>query len=349
MTARKHIVWVCPGFAADEKDSKCIPPLQLLAKAMAEKDAIDLKIISLHYPQRSTPYDWHGIQVFPCYASGPFARWRIWYQAFRQIRQLHREQAIDGLHSFWLTDAALLAHWTGRFLNCPHWVTLAGQDARPSNRYLKILPVKKMHCIAVSSFHANIWQQTTGQAVRATIPWGIEQFAMEAELQQERSIDIIGVGNLIPLKDYQLFVELIGHLKKTRPQIKAVLIGEGVESQKLADQIKRLGLEQHLELTGALPRESVMEYMRKSKVLLHPSTYESFGFVLVEAMANGLHLVSRPVGIAEAGEGWWLGQDKEGLLQGLRHALDTFETAKPRFPHVLSDTVNAYFNLYQSF
>src|SRR5205823_10233520 len=50
-----------------------------------------------------------------------------------------------------------------------------------------------------------------------------------------------------------------------------------------------------LELTGYLPDDDLDALMRGAELLVHPSLYEGFGFVVVEAMARGV-----PVACAHA-------------------------------------------------
>lgn len=172
MSRIKHIVWITPGFASDESDTQCIPPIQLLAKSLAQESSIHLRIIALHYPYKSTPFEWNGVMVYPCYAAGLASRLRIWVKVRRTVVTLHHEFPIDGIHSFWMTDAALLGHWLSKHLSVPHWVTLMGQDARKSNRYLRFMPTSRMHTIALSDFHAHTWKQTVGNKPNQIIPWG---------------------------------------------------------------------------------------------------------------------------------------------------------------------------------
>lgn len=343
---KKNIVWITPGFASDESDSQCIPPLQLLAKELALQPSINLRIITLHYPFKKAPYLWHGIQIYPCFKKGIFSKKQSWIQALKYIYQLHQKKPIQLLHSFWLSDAALLAYWSSCFLKIAHWVTLAGQDARSSNRYLPFFPLKNFQTIAVSEFHAEVWKETTRYNPQLIIPWGIPRLA-ETTISMERSIDILGVGNLIELKDYFLFVEMVKELKEHFPNIKAVLIGEGVERKTLEQKIKQEGLTNHLQLVGKLPREEVLLYMQRSKVFFHPSTYESFGFVFVEALARGLHIVSRPTGIAFASSNWWIGNTSDELLNGLIKALNANEQPESNYPFPIKKTVTSYLQLYE--
>lgn len=342
---KKNIVWITPGFAADESDSQCIPPLQLLAKELATQPSINLQIIALHYPFKTAPYLWHGIQIYPCFKKGIFSKKQSWVQALKYIYQLHKQKPIQVMHSFWLSDAAFLGYWSSRFLKVPHWVTLAGQDARSSNRYLSFFPIKNIQTIAVSKFHAEVWEKTTGYFPHKIIPWGIPRLT-ESSTSRERTIDILGVGNLIELKDYFLFVEMVKALKKHFPNIKTVLIGDGVEKKPLEQKIKKEGLANHLQLVGKLPREEVFKYMQRSKVFFHPSTYESFGFVFIEALAHGLYIVSRPVGIASSSSNWWVGNTSNELLDGLINFLNAVEQPISSYPFPIKKTVTSYLQLY---
>lgn len=341
----KQILWLTPGFAADENDSRCIPPLQLLAKGLQESAEVKIRIIALHYPYKKEPFFWNGIKVFPCYQTGLMSRIKIWLQVIRYFRQIIQTGQIDVVHSFWLTDAALIGHWLSAYYQLPHWVTLMGQDARPSNRYLRFFPLKKMNTVALSGFHNDQLQQTTGYAAKRIIPWGMEPIKVP-EHSESRPIDILGVGNLIPLKDYETFVRLVAKYKKSHPEFRAVLIGDGTERSRLEALAKELQVSDQLEFKGYLERAEVLELMQQSKVLLHPSTYESFGFVFLEALACGMKIVSRRVGITAPESYWQIGDDITSLFVALEQVLLSFDQPKIHLPLSLFDNIRAYIDLY---
>ena len=343
----KNILWLTPGFAANEKDSRCIPPMQLLAKALQASGQVQLHIIALHYPYLKEPYKWHGISVYPCYQSGKFGRLQIWRRAFRYVRQIRREHQIDMLHSFWLTDAALLGHWLSRLYRLPHWVTLMGQDARRSNQYLRFFPIPKMNTITLSPFHDDQFFSTTGHRATKLIPWGIPPVEQSSP-QEKRTIDLLGVGNLIPLKDYATFIRLVVLWKKQQPDIRAVLVGDGPERARLEQLARELGVSEQIAFKGYLPRAEVLALMQQSKILLHPSTYESFGLVFLEALACGMQIVSRSVGIAAKASYWHLGEEEPGLYLGLEQAILSYKQPEVRLPFSLFDNVRSYIDLYEN-
>lgn len=339
----KHLIWLTPGFATDEADSKCIPPLQLLAQQLSTQANFRLHIISLHYPFRQQPYQWHGVDVYPAYCSGTFAKIRTWWRAWNYLKTLVREYPQAQLHSFWLNDAALLGHWAGKRYGLTHRVTLMGQDARPTNRYLRLFPLPKLQLITLSFFHDEQLFQSTARRGDQIIPWGI---ATVSQLeQQKRTIDILGVGNLISLKDYSTFVRIIAQLKEQHPHIRAMLIGDGIERAALEQLAQDLGVDQHITFAGYLERANVLDYMQKSRVFLHPSTYESFGYVFLEALAAGMRVVSRPVGIASASEHWKVVQ-KENLLIVTQESLVAPLPQRGSIPYTIEDCLKNYLRIW---
>ncbi|MEL6969142.1 MAG: glycosyltransferase [Bacteroidota bacterium] len=290
----KHVIWITPGFAADEADSQCIPPQQLLAKALLDA-GIQLHIVTLHYPHQKKPYYWHRADVYPCFVSGRLAKVKTWLKAYHQIRVLCKAYPEAILHSFWLNDACLLAQWVDRFRGRRHLVTLMGQDARPTNRYLRLLPLAKMYKVALSQFHAQEFQCSTDLTVQEIIPWGLPDVVQP---DQVRIYHLIAIGNLIPLKRFEDFVRVIADVCAAIPDLRCLLIGDGPEREHIINLSQQLGVQDQLELTGAIPHEQVLELLAQSQVLVHPSSYESFGFVLVEALQQGAAVVARPVGIA---------------------------------------------------
>jgi glycosyltransferase involved in cell wall biosynthesis len=94
------------------------------------------------------------------------------------------------------------------------------------------------------------------------------------------------------LKQYGIFVEVIAEIKKQVPAIKAILIGDGPEKNKLQSLITALGLESNIILAGELQHPEVLQYMQRGKVFLHTSSYEGFGVVCIEALYAGCQVIS---------------------------------------------------------
>src|SRR6185369_15038978 len=95
--------------------------------------------------------------------------------------------------------------------------------------------------------------------------------------QPKKDIDVIGAGSLSRLKQYDLFVEIVAKLKKDLPGLRAMLCGDGQDRNRIEEMIRQHSMEEYLALSGHLPYADVLNLMQRSKILLHPSSYEGFG------------------------------------------------------------------------
>lgn len=74
------------------------------------------------------------------------------------------------------------------------------------------------------------------------------------------------------------------------------IVGDGPLLEQLKEEANRLGISNQVVFTGRLSREGVCESMLKSNCFVLPSRYETFGVVLIEAMASGLPLIATKCG-----------------------------------------------------
>jgi len=100
---------------------------------------------------------------------------------------------------------------------------------------------------------------------------------------------ILGVGRLVPQKDFPTLIHAVARLRTERPA-RLVIIGEGEDRPMLVRLIEELGLAREAELIGF--QENPYPYLSRAAVLVLSSAYEGFGNVLVEAMACGTPVVS---------------------------------------------------------
>ena len=330
-----------PGFPRDEKDDRCIPSLQLFVKKLSEESGIKVTIVSVHYPSKSNMYRWHSCDVF---SLGINNRKRLssYSRQWRTLRKIHKENKIDCIHSFWLGECAFVGRHFAKKNNLKHLCTLMGQDARKGNIFARLLPLKKMTLISLSNYHQTIFQNNYGISTMV-IPWGVSSDVLRSA--KEKTIDVIGIGSLIPLKRYSEFIETIALLKVKLPAINVVLIGDGVQKELLLKKIEKHGLTETIQLEGALPYAMTQSLLSRSKVLLHSSEYESFGMVFAEAQVHQVPIVSREVGMAAASSSWIIGNSVEAFSEGCHRLLISSSPNHTSFPNIES-TVEQYCQVY---
>lgn len=88
-------------------------------------------------------------------------------------------------------------------------------------------------------------------------------------------------------KGYDIVLDVFPTLLKSVPDAHYVLCGTGDDVPRLRKQVKQLGLEAHVTLTGFVPEEELVDYYNLCAVFAMPSRKEGFGIVFLEALACG--------------------------------------------------------------
>jgi glycosyltransferase involved in cell wall biosynthesis len=347
-TNSNHIVFLTPGFAVSEQDSTTIPALQVFLKSIREAlPNAKLTLISFQFPFTEEIYDWHGIQVIPLNGQNrKLRKLKTWRKASKTLQKLHKIQKIDTIHSFWIGECARIGQKFANKHNVNHVVTVMGQDAAIKNSYGNELMHTNAKIVTLSKNHqqellANYNLQSM------VIPWHLD--VSEFPALEQNSIDILGVGSLNLVKNYEDFIEVISAVAKTFPSLNVTIIGDGEIRPQIEQKIKALQLENTITLLGHLPRTIVLENMAQAHILLHTSTYESFGFVFLEALYSGMHIVSYNVGLAKASSTWQVCDTKTELIEACKRLLSENNSQKERITIGSEvETINAYISLYHA-
>jgi len=343
----KHILFLVPGFPKDENDFNCIPPLQeYLLKFISTYPSIKISVIAFQYPYLSRTYLWNGINVVPLDGQNSAVKKPIvWLKAIREVNKIQKSFPIDMIHSLWVGECALIGNYLSNKINCQHICTLMGQDVKSSNRYLNWLINENIKFIALSNNQADLFLKLTNKNVSEIIHWGIDDQQIS---HTERDIDLLGVGSLIPLKNYSLFIRTVEEIVKTTPELKCKLVGTGPEASRLKSIVDAKGLNKNIELTGLISRKEIFELMQRSKILIHPSKFEGFGFVFVEALVHGMHIVSFEVGIAKENPKWTIAKDEQEFIEITKKLMGQELNFEPINLFPLQETVYKYFATYNS-
>jgi len=153
-------------------------------------------------------------------------------------------------------------------------------------------------------------------------PYGYDP-AFRADGPRREGRYLLFVGAIQPRKDPVAAVEALARLNG---DLRLVLVGpEKHGVQEVRDAVRRLGLEQRVELAGHVEREELAALYRGAACLVFPSRYEGFGLPVLEAMASGTPVVAvRATSVPEvAGDAAVLVEpgDPAALARGVEQAL----------------------------
>jgi len=138
---------------------------------------------------------------------------------------------------------------------------------------------------------------------------------------------IFSAGRLSEEKNFLLLIQAYEIIKNNVPNCpKLVIAGEGEQREFLNTYIEKKNLTNDILLIGNV--ENPFKYMSKCKVFVLPSKTETFGNVIVEAMASGAVCIATdcygPKQIIQHGENGFLvaNENKEAMVKILTQCLN---------------------------
>jgi len=149
------------------------------------------------------------------------------------------------------------------------------------------------------------------------IPNGIdiEHFTLDGPNRKEftdSKVNILFVGRLERRKGLVHLLNACAKVKRTFPNFRLIVVGPGTVLRfKYERSVEDMGLADNVVFTGFVPSDELPSYYRTADIFCAPATGgESFGIVLLEAMACGKPVVATSIG----GYASVLAHGEEGLL-----------------------------------
>jgi phosphatidylinositol alpha-mannosyltransferase len=126
------------------------------------------------------------------------------------------------------------------------------------------------------------------------IPNGIDLHHYHSPRQRPENKEkiILYVGRLEKRKGVKYLLQAFAALREKKPDVRLIIAGDGVDRQKLEQYVEEEEIK-NVEFLGYVTEHDKRELLRKADLFCSPALYgESFGIVLLEAMASGLVTVA---------------------------------------------------------
>lgn len=123
------------------------------------------------------------------------------------------------------------------------------------------------------------------------MPLGIDTSIFIPKEKPSSTIELLFVGRISRLKQIELCLNTLHYLleKQDKP-VNLTIVGP-ISDETYFSELKQLAIKlqivEHLKFIGSVEQVQLIPYYQKANLLLLPSTHESFGMVMVEAMACG--------------------------------------------------------------
>lgn len=127
----------------------------------------------------------------------------------------------------------------------------------------------------------------------------IDFFNIKTDMAKE-GFEFINIAFLNKNKNQEMLINAFHRAFKNKSRIKLTIVGDGPEYDNLKALITELNIEEQVSLYGRASREEVKKLLQESNAFVLSSRYETFGVVVIEALASGLPVVATKCGGPES-------------------------------------------------
>lgn len=349
MKKKDTLLIIVPRFPQDSADTVTLPAIQVYIENLMEKyEMLDFIVMTVQFPFWMEKYYWNDIRVFSTGGKnkGGLFRFLNFLRAIYFLLEIKFRSHVIGIHAFQLEEPVLFGQFFSRILNVPIIATIMDRDVLPGNKLLKKMRFSKMTIVSPSDKASKTFYNSTKRNADAVIPFGANKFP-ECNPKIVRTFDIIGAGRLIQDKNYNIFIDVIDKLKNEFPNIRCAIIGDGELYQPLEKEIIERNLSENIRLMGNLQRDVVFDFMNRTKIFLHTSTYEAQGRVFLEALKFGCELVCFDVGFLPESQKIHICSDENEMIETIKGLLKNNSGTCGENYYSVETTVDKFINVYK--
>jgi phosphatidylinositol alpha-mannosyltransferase len=217
-----------------------------------------------------------------------------------RIRSLLKKEKLDVIHVMMpyspflaqkiINNASNSIVIIGTFHILPSgWLSISG------SRLLRLMTLRSLKrfssIMSVSPAAADFAKKTFGIDSRV-VPNPVDISVFSNKVPKQSGNNIVFLGRLVKRKGCQQLLKAFACLVPEIPDANLIIAGDGPLKKNLISQAKKLGISDRVQFIGYIKEEDKPALLASADIACFPSLYgESFGIVLIEAMAAGAKTV----------------------------------------------------------
>jgi len=118
----------------------------------------------------------------------------------------------------------------------------------------------------------------------------------KAHVREDSKKRLLLVALLSPVKGVPYLLEALAQLREKRDDFVLDIVGDGPNRSEYEELTRKLGLQDIVCFHGLKTKQEVAEFMKQCDIFVLPSLFETFGAVLIEALACGKPVIASRIG-----------------------------------------------------
>ncbi len=294
---------VVPGGVDRSGTDRVIPCVLWMIERFAEQ--AEVHVFALRQEPKPAKYALLGACIHNIGARPRRAR------AIAAIAAEHRRGAFDVLHALWAAPEGVIAGLTGKLLNVPAVVAIAGGELAdiPDIKYGMRQTARGRAWLSIAIANASRVTvpsaATQAQAAALNIatevvPLGVAQDRWPALAPRSRrageTARLLHVASLNQVKDQRTLLLAIRELVRQGVSLHLDVIGEDTLNGEIQSFAAELELQDHVTFHGFMQHTGMRPFFERAHLLLVTSRHETGPLVVLEAAVAGVPTVGTAVG-----------------------------------------------------
>jgi glycosyltransferase involved in cell wall biosynthesis len=241
--------------------------------------------------------------------------WKDW-RAYCKLKDIFRSRHFDVVHTH-ASKAGILGRLAASKCGVPLVVhTVHGQafhayqSAWKNKLYILAEKIAARHCHKIYAVAQAMIEQCVQAGVAPREKYQVVYSGMdlqaflnarpEESLREKLSLPagtpVIGkIARIFELKGYEHLVDAAPQIVAAVPEVRFLLVGDGILRPAIEQRIAALGLQEHFVFAGLVPPQDICRYTALMDVLAHLSLREGLPRTAVQALASGIPVVAYPL------------------------------------------------------
>ncbi len=178
-----------------------------------------------------------------------------------------------------------------------HGFNLSYAETMDAQIFLKMFSKADAYIVLSDSFKNYLREWGVKQPIYCTTTKVDDRLLdnMDISIRTGKVNTILFLARIEKAKGIYEVVDTFNLVQKIYPDMHLHIVGDGTELDNLKEYVRKLNLT-NIEFTGMLSGDSLINQYKKSDIYLFPSHGEGMPTTVLEAMAFGLPVITRPVG-----------------------------------------------------